>query len=108
MPEVLDTVATANLVEQYRELKVSVASMAADIGILRDAIQARVEVEAYEDDLGYARIKTRDAATTYVAKDISILAKVWSESDVAAVKTCGAHLVSLAKTKQSCTYLEIR
>lgn len=103
----MPALSTAVLVHHYRELKARTDSLAAKMNELREAIQQRVEVEPYQDDIGYAKMLSRDASTTYSAKDVIRLQDVWLNSDVPNVRTCGEHLQSLGKTKPSTTYLQI-
>ena len=108
MPTVPDTVATANLVTQYRELKANADSLAAEMGIIRNAIQERVEVCAYQDERGHAMMRERKASTSYPAREITRVINVWVDSDVPEVRTCGEMLQSLGTDKPVTTYLEIR
>jgi len=108
MLEVPDTVATANLVSQYRELKANADSLAAEMSELREAIQERVEVEPYEDEQGHAKMLFRKASTSYPATEITRIVEVWTDSDVPEIRTCGELLRSHGKTKPSVNYLQIR
>ena len=98
------------LVSRHRKLKARRDAIDKQIVNVKDELQPEVEAIGgkWTDDLGYAKIITRNDSVSYNNSLVDQLARTWSKSDDSIMRSCGEMLLELRKEKAGYSYLQIK
>ena len=99
----------SELVARHRKLKVQKDDLDYQMKLIRAELEPLVEANGkWTDDLGYAKIVTRQASVSFSNADVNRLAKTWAESEDPIVQICGKMLLDLRKETAGRKYLQVK
>ena len=97
------------LIARYRKIKAQSDDLQAQISELRESIAKIVEAEGdYQDDVGYAKFRSRKESPSYSSKAVEKLAQVWAKSDDPVLAQCGQLLLAERSVTPAKTYIAIK
>jgi hypothetical protein len=97
------------LIARYRKIKTEVDDRQTQLGELRESISRIILEEGdYQDDVGYAKFRSRKESPSYSSKAVEKLAQVWAKSDDPVLAQCGQLLLAERSVTPAKTYITIK